>query len=88
MLPVQSCGATKGLVVLPPVRLLCHHGPIALGAIDVGLAVELLFFANRGEAGLFAGRPLGGSRLCLRCQRAEEEQNEEQKGAKVAHTVQ
>ena len=77
-----------GLVALPPVRLLGDKRPIALGAVDVRLAIVLLFIANRGEAGLFAGPPFGGGRLRLRGQRAEEEQNEEQKGAKVAHTVQ
>lgn len=76
------------LAALPPVRLFGDEGAVALGAIDVRFAVELLFVANRGDAGLFAGPPFGGGRLRLLGQRTEEEQNQEQKGAKVAHTVQ
>lgn len=86
--PARNRGAADGLAALPPVRLFGDERAVALGAIDIGLAVELLFVANRGDTGLFAGPPFCRGRLRQLGQRAEEEQNQEQKRAKVAHTVQ
>ena len=64
-------------------RFFCDERAIGFVVVDQRLPIDLLFFANGGEAGLFARGAFGR----VGESRREEEQKDEQEGGKVSHTV-